>query len=137
MVAKPKQPQPIKRRSTKTERVYRIRKIMQLIKLGWDNNQLRDYATEEFGLKESGARALVSASYDALVGGMSELDVKRIAAICLVRFENAYRLAASQRNPMAMIQANAHIANHWVRHAPEITINDRSTTDVRDPGEDF
>lgn len=137
MVSKKEEPRPVKRRSTKSEREYRIRKIMQLIKLGWDNCQLRDYASEEFGLKESGARDLVSASYDAIVGGMSELDKKRIAAICLVRFENAYRLAASQRNPMAMIQANAHIAAHWVKNAPEITFSDRSVADTIDPEEDF
>lgn len=110
---------------------------MQLVKLGWDNSQLRDYVSEEFGLKESGARALVDSAYDAIVNGMSQLDKRRIAAICLVRFENAYRLAASQRNPMAMIQANAQIAAHWVKNAPEITINDRSAADAVDPEEDF
>lgn len=109
---------------------------MTLIKNGWDNSQLRDYASEEFGLKETGARNLVDAAYDAMVSGLSQLDRKRIAAICLVRFENAYRLAASQRNPMAMIQANAHIANHWVKNAPEITISGVSDDEL-DPEEDF
>lgn len=135
MVAK-KENLPIKRRSTKAEREYRIRKIMNLIKLGWDSNQLRDFALEEFGLKESGARALVDAAYDTIVTGMSSYDRKRIAAICLVRFENAYRLAASQRNPMAMIQANAQIAQHWVKHAPEITYSDQPIAE-HDPEEDF
>lgn len=136
MVAKKEEPRPIKRRSTKSEREYRIRKIMQLIKLGWDNSQLRDYASEEFGLKESGARALVDSAYDAIVNGMSQLDKRRIAAICLVRFENAYRLAASQRNPMAMIQANAQIAAHWVKNAPEITFSEQQSLEI-DPEEDF
>jgi hypothetical protein len=125
------------RRSTKAEREYRVRKLMQLIKNGWDNNQLRDYAAEEFGLKETGARNLVDAAYDTIVTGMSQLDRKRIAAICLVRFENAYRLAASQRNPMAMIQANAQIAQHWVKHAPEITYSEQVSSDALDPEEDF
>ena len=125
------------RRSTKAEREYRIRKIMQMIKNGWDNNQLRDYAAEEFGLKETGARNLVDAAYDAIVNGMSQLDCKRIAAICLVRFENAYRLAAAQRNPMAMIQANAQIAQHWVKNAPEITYSGQASNDDVDPEEDF
>jgi hypothetical protein len=110
--------------------------MMTLIKNGWDNTQLRQYASEEFGLGETGSRGLVSAAYDAIVNGMGELDKKRIAAICLVRFENAYRLAASQRNPMAMIQANAQIAHHWVKNAPEITVNDSSNAD-HDPAEDF
>lgn len=125
-----------KRRSTKAEREYRVRKLMTLIKNGWDNGQLRDYASEEFGLGETGARNLVDAAYDAMVSGLSQLDKKRIAAICLIRFENAYRLAASQRNPMAMIQANAQIANHWVKNAPEITISG-ATDDGLDPEEDF
>ena len=125
------------RRSTKAEREYRIAKIMQLIKNGWDNSQLRAYAAEEFGLKETGARGLVDAAYDAIVNGMSQLDRKRIAAICLVRFENAYRLAAAQRNPMAMIQANAQIAQHWVKHAPEITYSEQAGSDAIDPEEDF
>ena len=135
MVAK-EESAPTKRRSTKAEREYRIRKLISLIKLGWDSNQLRDFASEEFGLKEDAARALVSASYDAMVTGMSQLDRKRIAAICLARFENAYRLAASQRNPMAMIQANAQIAQHWVKNAPEITFSEQQTAD-HDPEEDF
>lgn len=136
MAEKTSHPAP-QRRSTKAEREYRIRKIMQLIKNGWDNNQLRDYAAEEFGLKETGARNLVDAAYDSMVHGMSQLDVKRIAAVCLMRFENAYRLAAAQRNPMAMIQANAQIAQHWVKHAPEITYSERASSDELDPEEDF
>ena len=109
---------------------------MQLIKNGWDTTQLRDYANTEYGLAATGARNLVEAAYDGLVDGMSQLDKKRIAAVCLTRFENAYRLAASQRNPMAMIQANAHIANHWVKNAPEITITGLNNAGL-DPEEDF
>ena len=110
---------------------------MTLIKNGWDNTQLRQYAQDEFGLLETGSRNLVDAAYDAIVDGMSNLDRRRIAAICLVRFENAYRLAASQRNPMAMIQANAQIAQHWVKHAPEITVSGAQGTVEHDPEEDF
>ena len=127
---------PPKRRSTKAEREYRVRKLMSLIKNGWDSSQLRDYASDEFGLGETGARNLVDAAYDAMVSGLSQLDKKRMAAICLVRFENAYRLAVSQRNPMAMVQANAQIANHWVKNAPEITISAAASDDL-DPEEDF
>lgn len=112
-------------------------KLTQLIGLGWSARQLRKYASEEFGVQDRAARRLVDASYDAIVDGMSHLDKRRIAAICLERFENAYRMAASQRNPMAMIQANAQIANIWVKNAPEITINDRSAADAVDPEEDF
>lgn len=139
MVKKPEptpQPRAFRKRSTKAEQEYRIRKLMSLVKLGWDNMQLRDYASEQFELKGDSARRLVDATYDAIVRGMSELDKKRIAAICLVRFENAYRLAASQRNPMAMIQANAQIANHWVRNAPEVTFSEQTSSEV-DPEEDF
>jgi len=110
---------------------------MSLIKNGWDSTQLRQYAQDEFGLLETGSRNLVAAAYDALVEGMSSLDRKRIAAICLVRFENAYRLAASQRNPMAMIQANAQIAHHWVKHAPEITVSGAQGEIQHDSEEDF
>lgn len=124
-------------RATKREQEYRVQKLTQLIGLGWSARQLRKYATEEFGVQDRAARRLVDLSYDALVDGMSHLDKRRIAATCLERFENAYRLAASQRNPMAMIQANAQIANIWVRNAPEITINDRSAADAVDPEEDF
>ena len=110
---------------------------MQLIKLGWDSHQLREYASEEFGLKSTASWDLVNASYDAMTQGLTVLDQRRMAAICLARFENAYRLAASQRNPMAMIQANAHIANHWVKNIPEITVSGRSSSEVADPEEDF
>lgn len=110
---------------------------MQLTKLGWDTVQLREYASEEFGLQYRAARRLVVEAYDAIVNGMSDVDKRRIAAITLVRFENAYRLAASQRNPMAMIAANAHIANHWVKAAPEITVNNQGAGDEHDPEEDF
>jgi len=136
-VANTQQPRKRAPHSTKKEREYRIRKLMQLTKLGWDTHQLREYASEEFGLQYRAARRLVIETYDAIVNGMSDMDKRRIAAITLVRFENAYRLAASQRNPMAMIQANAHIANHWVKAAPEITVNDQGAGDDHDPEEDF
>lgn len=127
---------PAATRTTKAERQYRIRKIIKLIQNGWDNQRLRHYAADEWGLGEKAARVMVNAAYDTMVSAMSQLDLQRIAAICLARFENAYALAAAQRNPMAMIQANAHIAQMWVKHAPEITYNDRSSNDV-DPEEDF
>lgn len=123
-------------RTTKAERQYRIRKIVKLIQNGWDNQRLRHYAADEWGLGEKAARVMVNEAYDTMVRAMSQLDLQRIAAICLARFENAYALAAVQRNPMAMIQANAHIAQMWVKHAPEITYSDRSSNDV-DPEEDF
>lgn len=110
--------------------------MMQLIKNGWDTQQLRQHAREEYGLGQTGAHNLVDAAYDHIVAGMDELDRRRINAITLVRFENAYRLAVSQRNPMAMIQANSHIANHWVKNAPEITTG-AANADADDPEEDF
>lgn len=137
MVAKKEEPRTITPRSTKREQEYRINKLTQLINLGWSARQLRKYASEEFGVQDRAARRLVDASYDALVDCMGHLDKRRIAAACLERFENAYRLAASQRNPMAMIQANAHIANIWVKNAPEITINNSSAAQVEDPEENF
>lgn len=137
MVAKKEEPRTITPRSTKREQEYRIHKLTQLINLGWSARQLRKYASDEFGVQDRAARRLVDASYDALVDGMGHLDKRRIAATCLERFENAYRLAASQRNPMAMIQANAQIANIWVKNAPEITINNSSATEVEDPEENF
>lgn len=137
MVAKKEEPRTITPRSTKREQEYRISKITQLISLGWSARQLRKYASEEFGVQDRAARRLVDASYDALVDCMGHLDKRRIAAACLERFENAYRLAASQRNPMAMIQANAQIANIWVKHAPEITYSERTSSDALDPEEDF
>lgn len=133
---KPEPPKDVRHRSTTKEREYRTRKLMQLAKLGWDAMQMREFAQKEWNVSDKTARRLVDLCYDAIVNGMSQLDRRRIAAICLVRFENAYRLAASQRNPMAMIQANAHIANHWVRSAPEITINEPQSDEL-DPDEDF
>lgn len=124
-------------RSTKREQEYRIQKLMQLIGLGWSARQLRKFAMEEFGVQDRAARRLVDASYDSLVDCMTHLDKRRIAATCLERFENAYRLAASQRNPMAMTQANAHIASIWVKNAPEITYSGQPTGDAPDPEEDF
>jgi nucleoid DNA-binding protein len=124
-------------RTTKAEREYRVRKIVQLINAGWGNQQLREYATNEWGLGEKAARSIVAAAYDTMVGAMSQLDLQRIAAICLGRFEQAYRLAVSQRNPMAMIQANAQIAQYWVKHAPEITFNGSGSNVEQDPEEDF
>lgn len=114
-----------------------MRKIVQLINGGYGNQQLRDYAMNEWGLGEKAARTLVSGAYDTMVSAMSQLDLQRIAAITLGRFEQAFRLAASQRNPMAMIQANAQIAQYWVKHAPEITYSGGSTSDAHDPEEDF
>lgn len=113
-----------------------MRKLVKLIHNGWDNQRLRHYASDEWGLGEKAARTMVNAAYDSIVSAMSQLDLQRIAAICLARFENAYALAAAQRNPMAMIQANAQIAQLWVKHAPEITYSDRSSHD-QDPEEDF
>lgn len=136
MVAKKEEPRNITPRPTKREQEYRIYKLTQLINVGWSARQLRKYACDEFGVQDRAARRLVDASYDALVDGLSHLDKRRIAATCLERFENAYRLAASQRNPMAMIQANAQIANIWVKNAPEITINS-SATQEEDPEENF
>lgn len=133
---KPEPPKEVRHRSTSLEREYRIRKLMQLAKLGWDAMQMREHAQKEWDVSDRTARRLVDQCYDAIVNGMSQLDKRRIAAICLVRFENAYRLAASQRNPMAMIQANAHIANHWVRSAPEITFSEQQSQEL-DPEEDF
>ena len=129
-------PRPVVNRTTKAERDYRIRKLVKLIQNGWDNQRLRHYAADEWGLGEKAARVMVNAAYDTMVAAMSQLDLQRIAAICLLRFENAYALAAAQRNPMAMIQANAQIAQLWVKHAPEITYSDRSSNDL-DPEEDF
>jgi hypothetical protein len=37
---------------------------------------------------------------------------------------------------MAMIQANAQIANHWVKNAPEITVGGGGSDEI-DPEEDF
>lgn len=129
-------PRPALNRTTKAEREYRIRKLVKLIKIGWDNQRLRRYAVDEWGLGEKAARVMVNAAYDTMVNAMSQLDLQRIAAICLVRFENAYALATAQRNPMAMIQANAQIAQLWVKAAPEITYSERTGNDL-DPEEDF
>lgn len=136
MVAKKGEPRTITPRSTKREQEYRIYKLTQLINLGWSARQLRKYACDEFGVQDRAARRLVDSSYDALVDCMSHLDKRRIAATCLERFENAYRLAASQRNPMAMIQANAQIAAHWVKAAPDITFSNQQSLEI-DPEEDF
>jgi aspartokinase-like uncharacterized kinase len=129
-------PKKVNKRCSKAEQEYRIRKLMTLVKNGWDTTQLRQYVREEYGLGDSAAHRLVDATYDAIVDGMNELDRRRINAITLVRFENAYRLAVSQRNPMAMVQANSHIANHWVKNAPEIT-SSAASADANDPEEDF
>lgn len=113
-----------------------MRKLVQLINVGHGNQQLREYAQNEWGLGEKAARALVSAAYDTMVSAMGQLNLQRIAAITLARFEQAYRLAASQRNPQAMIQANSQIAAYWVKAAPEITYSG-GTSQEADPEEDF
>ena len=134
----PKSKKPGERhRCTKLEREYRIRKLLQLYKNGYSTDQLEDYTMSEFGLKREMARKYVNEVLQLCVEAMSTLDKQRIAAITLLRFENAYRVAASQRNAAAMVAANAQIALHWVHHAPEITVNDTSSTDKPDPEEDF
>lgn len=134
----PKSKKPGERtRCTKIEREYRVRKLLHLSKNGWSVDQLEDYTMEEWGLKREMARKYVHEVLDICVGAISMMDKRRIAAITLMRFENAYRMAAAQRNPAAMVAANAQIAQHWINHAPEITVNQSEVTEVADPEEDF
>lgn len=114
-----------------------MKKLIHLMKNGWSSDQLSEYACNEFGVSERQGREYVHYAMDACVEAVSVMDKRRIAAITLLRFENAYRLAAAQRNPQAMIAANAQIAQHWVHHAPEITVNSTATGDDHDPDEDF
>lgn len=124
-------------RCTKKEKEYRLRKLLHLSKNGWSTDQLEDFACQEWGLKIQQARAYVGDVLDSCVAAVSTLDKRRIAALTLMRFENAYRMAASQRNPSAMVAANAQIALHWVHHAPEITVNATEASNSLDPEEEF
>lgn len=128
---------PHKRRmTTKAERTFRLAKLLQLCRIGWTTDQLEEYAMEEWAIPQATARDYVNRMLDHCVQAVSVLDKRRIAAVTLQRFEQAYRLAASQRNPAAMVAANAQIAQHWVKAAPEITYSEPPQVGD-DPEEDF
>lgn len=126
-----------KGRCTKAEHRIRILKLVTLSRNGWSTSQMQEYAIEEFGLKDDAARKLVIEALDFNVDAYAMYDKRRIAAMVLGRAENAYRLAASQRNPSAMVAANAQIALHWVHRAPEITVSGGAAADNSDPEENF
>lgn len=123
-------------RCTKTEREYRVRKLLQLAKNGWSVDQLEDFTMHEWGIKREMARKYVNEVLDVCVASISLIDRRRIAALTLLRFENAYRMAVAQRNPAAMVAANAQIAQYWVAQVPEVSVS-QSTSDAPDPEEDF
>lgn len=111
--------------------------MLTLARNGWSTSQMQDYAMDEFNLTELAAANLVNESLEANVEAYVILDRRRLAALTLARFENSYRLAASQRNPSAMIAANSQIAQHWVQRAPDITVSGGKTADAHDSEEDF
>lgn len=128
---------PHKRRmTTKAERQYRLAKLLQLCRIGWTTDQLEEYAMQEWDIPQATARDYLHRMLDHCVQAVSVLDKRRIAAVTLQRFEQAYRLAASQRNPSAMVAANAQIAAYWVKAAPEITYSE-PPDQGDDPEEDF
>lgn len=138
MPARRKEPAPAPRRETRKE-IYRGRmtQLLTLMRNGWGPGQLEEYAIKEFGVKVEVAARLVNDALEANVESYVILDRRRLAALTLSRFENAYRLAASQRNPTAMTAANSQIAAHWVGRAPEVTVSGGTTADANDPEEDF
>ncbi len=125
-----------RRVTTQAERTFRLAKLLQLCRIGWTTDQLEEYAMTEWDVSRMTARGYVNRMLDQCVEAVSVMDKRRIAAVTLQRFEQAYRLAASQRNPAAMVAANAQIAQHWVKAAPEITYSEPPQVG-EDPEEDF
>lgn len=126
-----------KKRCTKLEKLYRIRQLMAMAKAGYSIGELEDWGMEQWDLTRESMRAYTQEMLNSCVEAVSVFDKQRIAALTLVRFEHAYRLALKKSDPMAMVAANAQIAKYWVHAAPEIVPPPDTGDNKPDPEEDF
>lgn len=124
-------------RCSKVEKRIRIVKLLTLARNGFSTQQLEEYAMDQFCVKLEVARQYVAEALDENLESYMVMDKRRMAALTLCRFENAYRIAASQQNPSAMTAANSQIALHWVHRAPEITVSGGQSASKEDQAENF
>jgi hypothetical protein len=126
-----------KKRCTKLEKLYRIRQLMTMAKAGYSIGELEDWGMKQWDLTRESMRAYTQEMLNSCVDAVSVFDKQRIAALTLVRFEHAYRLALKNKDPGAMVAANAQIAKYWVHAAPEVVHPPDPGSGEPDPEEAF
>lgn len=103
---------PGKRRATRAEVAYRSHTLLQLHDRGYGAHELEQYAVTNFGVSPRRARELVEDTYLLCVASISTVDLQRMGAGLLRRFEFLYREAIRQKRTDWAIQCNAYIAQH-------------------------
>lgn len=106
-------------RATRLETEFRRRALVGLIQRGASFHEAVHYAMDQWDLKQSGATTLARKALNSLVESMGAYTGQSIAAVTLARAEFCFRKAVQQNSLNAMIHANAQIAAHWVKPAPE------------------
>jgi hypothetical protein len=115
--------------------------LLQLHKQGFNTLQLEAYATQEFGVSGPRAKDLVHECFDLMVAGVSVLDLRRMMAGQMQRYEFVLNKAFTTKD-WDLYHRTLDSMSRWfmapikafVENAPPPPA---ATGNVADPEEDF
>lgn len=108
-----------KKKCTKLEKIYRIRKLQRMCASGFSPLDLEEYCQKEWGLSAEYSRNFLKEVYDGLASALSIVDKRTIALTAFLRLEHAYKMAFSVKDPSAMVRAVVAQAALFVERAPD------------------
>ncbi len=117
-----------------------MRELQTLCINGYSALDLESHCIQKWGLSLPNARLYIKEALGGIVDSLTETDQQKIALIIFHRYENAYKLARSLKNPGAMIMACDSMARYFLKKAPDADIVANQATReaaTHDPREDF
>lgn len=129
-----------RKKATRLEKLFRVRELQTLCINGYSALDLESHCIQKWGLSLPNARLYIKEALGGMVDSLTETDQQKIALIIFHRYENAYKLARSLKNPGAMIMACDSMARYFLKKAPDADIVANQATReaaTHDPREDF
>lgn len=129
-----------RKKATRLEKLFRVRELQTLCINGYSALDLESHCIQKWGLSLPNARLYIKEALGGIVDSLTETDQQKIALIIFHRYENAYKLARSLKNPGAMIMACDSMARYFLKKAPDADIVANQATReaaTHDPREDF
>lgn len=106
-------------RATQAEKNYRLHTLLELSNRGFSPRDLQRYAVENFGVSPSRAWSLVDETYSIILSSYSRLDLKRLGATLLGRYDFIYRKAVVANDLRTMLSATDSVARVYLATAKE------------------